>query len=324
MLSLVWRCRRVVIEMATTTRLRRPRVATVSSMAETKTKRSRREESAADALADNAANVLFTLPSANIVHGTLSQRPSKAIRSPYVADALVKTEDGIDVPVLAHTPMLDMGGLCVPGAELIMTANDNAATSLDALIAAARRQKSTDDDDGASASSSPEKEPSVPKTTTKTNVSVQLVRSREPESNGNCLIGAHPSLGNKLAFAILELFPSAVLDGVAPPGSRIVSIGKEVTLKLRNRHKMRADFVCDVTDSAQNNNSQHRVVVEVKNVVCADYKASTAPERKDCVFVSHADDYQRTGIFPWGSVKQEFEGRKVVSTRACEVRCVAY
>ena len=139
MFVVAWRpCRRGIEEVFTrmTTRMRRRRVASSGSgMAETKTKRARREDCAGETDASDA--VLYTLPSKRIVHGTLTKRPSSAIKSPYVADALVKTEVG-DVPVLAHAPMLDMGGLCVPGAELIMTANDNAATSLDTLIAAAR------------------------------------------------------------------------------------------------------------------------------------------------------------------------------------------
>ena len=51
-----------------------------------------------------------------LVDGVLVRRPSTHNKSPYVADVLVGEEE-----VLAHTPMLDLGGLLVPGATVRMT-----------------------------------------------------------------------------------------------------------------------------------------------------------------------------------------------------------
>lgn len=75
----------------------------------------------------------------------------------------------------------------------------------------------------------------------------------------------------------------------------------------------------------------HRVVFEVKNVVCADYESGTEPERSGpghCVVVApppppEEDEgggrYARAAIFPWGRTRgQRFEGRAVVSERACK------
>jgi hypothetical protein len=51
-----------------------------------------------------------------LIRGSVVCRPSKTIRSPYVAD--VKLADGSTV--IAHTPALDVGGLMSPGAEVWM------------------------------------------------------------------------------------------------------------------------------------------------------------------------------------------------------------
>lgn len=75
-----------------------------------------------------------------------------------------------------------MGGLCAVGSEVFMSVNNNAISLPSALTG--KHEESTEKS---------EKRAGEPKQT-KTSVSIQLVRSREPESNGDCLIGAHPSL----------------------------------------------------------------------------------------------------------------------------------
>merc|ERR1719159_1393131 len=52
----------------------------------------------------------------------LVRRPSERNRSPWVAD--VRLEDGR--VALAHVPALDMGGLCVPGSQLLLKRAVNA------------------------------------------------------------------------------------------------------------------------------------------------------------------------------------------------------
>ena len=46
--------------------------------------------------------------------------------------------------------------------------------------------------------------------------------------------------------------------------------------------------------------------------------ASPPPSENHCVVTSSApkEEYVRSGLFPWGRVGQEFEGKKVVSARA--------
>ncbi|KAL7449384.1 hypothetical protein ACHAWC_001446 [Mediolabrus comicus] len=71
----------------------------------------------------------------------------------------------------------------------------------------------------------------------------------------------------------------------------------------------RVDFVLTIS----NNESAHKVVVEVKNVVCADYASGTEPQKGNdnhCVVVAP------TALFPWGRLGQKYNGKPVVSERA--------
>lgn len=52
----------------------------------------------------------------DLVKATLLRRPSERNRSPYVGD--IQLESGR--VAIAHLPSLEMGGKCVPGAELLL------------------------------------------------------------------------------------------------------------------------------------------------------------------------------------------------------------
>ncbi|GMH85936.1 hypothetical protein TrST_g9949 [Triparma strigata] len=132
----------------------------------------------------------------------------------------------------------------------------------------------------------------------KTSHSIELVYCTGPESgaSGQAIVGAHPRLGEQLSKIVLE---RGLVEGLSGDIQGQKTLGDS-----------RVDFVIDEVN-----------VVEVKNVVCADYHASTAPAKRNenhCVVTSSApiSDYARAGIFPWGKVGQEFEGKKVVSERA--------
>jgi len=162
--------------------------------------------------------------------GRILQRPSKHIKSPYVADVKLDPEFG-GAEVIAHAPMLDLGGLIKPGTIVRMTESKPGG---------------------------------------KTSHAVQLVRVDEVEcgDGGFTWVGAHPSLGNKVAKQLLErgLISEAGLGTEA--GSRPVDIRSEVTMpktKGTEEETVRADFV--VGDA----------VVEVKSCVCADYQKDSAP-----------------------------------------------
>ena len=204
-----------------------------------------------------------------LVQGTVLQRPSKHNKSPYVAD--VKLDDG-EEEVIAHAPMLDLGGLIKPGTIVRMTKSKPGG---------------------------------------KTSHSIQLVGFKEI----NCdiittWIGAHPSLGNAVAKALLEgnYITNAIFGD--SDNSKIAQVQGEVTMKCKEE-TVRSDFVVN-----------EKVVVEVKSCVCADYHKDSAPEfdKKDryVTVISNEekmDKYNRAGLFPIAKRAQNFEGEKVVSER---------
>jgi DNA-binding sugar fermentation-stimulating protein len=135
----------------------------------------------------------------------------------------------------------------------------------------------------------------------KSSHSIELVYCTGVEcgESGEVLIGANPRLGEDLARIVLE---RGLIEGL---GGTDVEVKGQVKLG-----DSRVDFLLHGS-----------YVVEVKNVVCADYCQSTAPVKRSvnhCVVVNPKPfaEYSRAGLFPWGKLGQEFEGRKVVSERA--------
>lgn len=228
-----------------------------------------------------------------LVRGTLIKRPSASIRSPYVADVSLfpkgkKVKDDAAC-ALAHAPALDVGGMCVTGSEVYL---------------------------------------SVRPTGGKTSHAIELVRGAplsNKASDKGVLVGAHPRLGELIAQEVLKrgLLKDELLlrDGweMGPVDEEKIQMKQQVTIG-----DSRVDFQLTLT----NKEASHKVIVEVKNVVCADYMAGTEPVKRDpnhCVVVapnkeksSNYDEkeYRRSALFPWGRVGQKFDGRAVVSERA--------
>lgn len=212
----------------------------------------------------------------------LLHRPSKRNKSPYVADVLVQEEDGKEREAICHVPNLDMGGKCVPGATLLVKpARDNKGNLV-----------------GPNAVN--------PKYgTPKCEFHAQLLQVDETKLGYEpaCWVGAHPSLGEKIAEQLL-------LRNCLPL-PQIQSLQREV----RNiaGTDMRADFVLQFVDP-----KEPPCVLEVKTVVDTDFaKGRTPTDRTKCVFVSEQEPYRRAGIFPWGQSNQKGpNGEAVVSARA--------
>lgn len=273
-----------------------------------------------------------------LIKGRLIQRPSASVRSPYVADVLLLPEDvnGNDIGedhaknqervVQAHSPALDVGGLCVPGTIVYLTERPAGG---------------------------------------KTSHSIQLLLAPAPhcahaEEHTGILVGVHPQLGEQLAESALSKgFLKDVIgygpaqhgklsndtsndkkrkgntsddnhqnvnNGPTTPSSHSESQPSLLVLLHRQctRGDSRVDFElteqqCYPKDDNNKTRILRRSLVEVKNVVCSDYKADLAPTKSGtnhCVIASHNEPYTRTALFPWGRVGQTFEGRKVVSERA--------
>jgi len=264
-----------------------------------------------------------------LVRGTLLKRPSTMIKSPYVADVTLlcpskKKDSESGATVLAHAPALHVGGLCSVGAEVYMSERPEGG---------------------------------------KTSHAIELVRTSGGKGFGDgVLVGAHPRLGELIALEVLKrgLLKDEISLGngfsIGPVDLMIESKTKQQVKErdakleysraeyndnemesetLTNARKSiihlkqqatlgdsRVDFEMSITDPVQNIN--HRVIFEVKNVVCADYEKGTEPEKKGdnhCVIVAPASNgeytYRRTALFPWSrSRSQTFEGKKVCSERA--------
>jgi len=116
-------------------------------------------------------------------------------------------------------------------------------------------------------------------------------------------IGAHPSLGEKIA----EQLVSQNLLG--PTFPKVKNFKREVYVGGTD---MRADFLIEHEDP-----SLPPRILEVKTVVDTDYAPESLPDRTKCVFTNDSKPYRRTGIFPWGESNQKGpDGERVVSTRA--------
>ena len=134
--------------------------------------------------------------------------------------------------------------------------------------------------------------------TPKCQFSLQLLRCVEPENkhlppnvDGGCWVGAHPSIGEKVAHELLKR--GRIDDDLG--GGPIAKIEREVTGV--GGTDMRCDFLLTHADGV-------KTVVEVKTVVDTDYDPKTAPERPGCVFLGAGDPYVRSAIFPWGKSAQ--------------------
>ena len=128
----------------------------------------------------------------------------------------------------------------------------------------------------------------------------------ENAAAGGAWVGAHPSLGEKAASALLHGgFLQEELGA-------FTKLEREVTGVAGT--DMRCDFLLTAEDGQQ-------TIVEVKTVVDTDYdpRLTTADRfpKKSPVFLGKGEPYERAGIFPWGNSNQKGpEGEKVVSARA--------
>lgn len=235
--------------------------------------------------------LLLDLQSLGLVRAVMIRRPSARNRSPYVAD--VRLPDGREA--IAHVPAMDMGGKCAAGAPMLLKPARDRKGNLVGSDAVGKYG------------------------TPKCEFIAQLLHVDEAESrelgfSEGCWVGAHPSLGEKIAHSLLQ-------NGLVEELPEIREIKKERARVAGT--DMRVDFV--VTHE-----SGRRTMVEVKTVVDTDYNravpASTRPEgdhgadkpgKKRCLFYGTALPYVRSGIFPWGRANQKGpDGERVVSARA--------
>lgn len=132
------------------------------------------------------------------------------------------------------------------------------------------------------------------KSPTKTSMSIQLCE--EIRESGTVIVGYHPNLAEKLA---LELVNNGLLKDVV---GEYDIVSSQVTFG-----KSRVDFVLT------NSQAKSKILLEVKNVVGADYPINLVPKNRNKVGVYETTENIRSAIFPHGSKKS---GIEVVSDRA--------
>ena len=170
------------------------------------------------------------------------------------------------------------------------------------------------------------------KSESKTSHAIELVVSLgRSMSDPDVLVGAHPRLAELLVEKVLEL---GLLQDILGFGA-ITEVRTKATKTKSNKMEEQAIKDNDVILRRQFTYGDSRIdfaiqsssklfLIEVKNVVCADYHESNAPEKSKhksddrCIITSDVpiDTYERSALFPWGKVNQKFEGKKVVSERA--------
>ena len=65
----------------------------------------------------------------NIIQLEVTHRPSKKVKSPYVADAINKDGDEF----LVHTPGLGLADQCLPGSKIFATPSNNVNSKTDCI-----------------------------------------------------------------------------------------------------------------------------------------------------------------------------------------------
>lgn len=213
-----------------------------------------------------------------LVEAKLLCRPSKRNRSPYVADIWLESEQR---EAIAHVPNLDMGGKCVPNATVLVKPARDCRGHLVGPDAVNPKYG-----------------------TPKCEFILQLLYLDEHPAYTPVWVGAHPSLGERIAEVWLR--------ENRLPLPRIVAFRRQVTNPGGQLPHVRADFVVTHEDATER-------IVEVKTVVDTDYRHDAIPDNPKLsnVISSSTIPYERAALFPFGKGTQKGpDGEPVVSARA--------
>ena len=176
----------------------------------------------------------------DLIEGSIVKRPSKIIKSPYVADILpLSIENNCEESseVLGHTASLGCCGLADAGAKILMikiTNNTNKNTNQN------NKQKCT--------------------------YRVYLSIYKDKERNEETIIGIHPKLAE-------DLVEKALNGNCLSKLQNIKSYKRETTIYVKDKVDSRFDF-----SGIDENGTPF--IMEVKNVPLADFEDINAVERK--------------------------------------------
>jgi DNA-binding sugar fermentation-stimulating protein len=138
-----------------------------------------------------------------LIDGTVIQRPSKHIKSPYVADVLI-CEEGVEREILTHSASLGCGGMAETGAQVLMA------------LLPLKDGKSSDDQ----------------KCTHR--ICLSIVKDSD-HPGSECVVGIYPKLAENLAEAALKGNFLSFLQNVK-------SYRRETVIKIKDKVDSRFDF----------------------------------------------------------------------------------
>ena len=247
------------------------------------------------------------------------QRPSQSIKTPYVADLIMKPAEYDRIDFITCTEQSSSGTNLDGKSDVIIKKTKKSSlkgkADAKAALSNALRQTASSPDDihlghtpaldcagmivpGAVVYCTPNDGH------TKTKFTVQLCEEQR-EDGGVVTVACHPNLAERAARVLLE--DHLLTDELG-------NYDSERVLRQQTFGNSRVDFV------VQNESENSITLVEVKNVVGADYKEGSVPSGRCEVGVysvtpkeADGSDYKRHAIFPHGSKKAEVN---VVSDRA--------
>ena len=200
-----------------------------------------------------------------LVEGDVIKRPSKFIKTPYVADIMLKKKEDISNSsvdtVLGHTASLGCCGLADAGARILM-----------APVITKKNKKNKKDE---------EKE----KLSCEYRVYLSVILERDTE----IIVGIYPKLAEELTEAALKANLLSRLQNIR-------RYRRETVLQVEGQIDSRFDFTGIDCNGIP-------FIMEVKNVPLADYEDITAKDRKKMCYDDRAID-SKVAYFPDGYRKK--------------------
>jgi DNA-binding sugar fermentation-stimulating protein len=213
-----------------------------------------------------------------LVEGDVVKRPSKFIKTPYVADILLKKEDinnsSLDT-VLGHTASLGCCGLADAGARILMAPVITKNNKKNKKNKKPKKDEDEDEDEDE------EKE----KLSCEYRVYLSVISERDSE----IIVGIYPKLAEELTEAALK---SNLLSRL----QNIRRYRRETVLQVEGQIDSRFDFTGIDCNGIP-------FIMEVKNVPLADYEDITAKDRKKMCYDDRAID-SKVAYFPDGYRKK--------------------
>lgn len=200
-----------------------------------------------------------------LIEGNIVKRPSKMIKSPYVADIIPLTKQNEEI--LGHTASLGCCGLADAGATILMSKIQTKLTKLTKVTKVTKETK--------------EKQ--------KCEYRVYLSCFIDKERNQQTIVGIHPKLAE-------DLTEQALTRNYLSKLQNIKSYKRETVIYVEDKVDSRFDF------SGIDENGLP-FIMEVKNVPLADFEDITAVERKKRNYVDR-DFGCKVAYFPDGYRKK--------------------